>query len=106
MRGERLRQLRESSGLTQEELAERANVAIRQIARYEANQTDPSSEVMSRLADVLGASTDYLLGRTDETTSYIQVTNLTANEKRALMLWRKGLKYEAIEVIVEDKATV
>src|SRR5438045_1540682 len=67
LRGDRLRELRQQKGLTQEELAERLGLGRRQIHRYERGLSEPSGEVVSRIALELGVSSDYLLGLIDET---------------------------------------
>lgn len=65
MFAERLRKLREERGLSQQQLAERVNMARVTITMYEAGEREPDFETLAKLAQVLGASTDYLLGRTD-----------------------------------------
>ena len=62
--GERLAELREEQGLTQEDLAEQIPVGRSTIGSYETNNSQPSYAVLIELADVFGVSTDYLLGRT------------------------------------------
>ncbi len=63
---ERLGQLRKSRGLTQQGLADLANVHLTQIQRYEAGTAQPTLEVMKKLAVALAASTDWLLFEKDE----------------------------------------
>lgn len=63
--GENLRRLRELRNITQEQLAEKADIARTMIGRYETTGQLPSLDTLVRLADALGTSTDYLLGRTD-----------------------------------------
>lgn len=62
--GERLAELREEQGLTQEDLAEQIPVGRSTIGSYETNNSQPSYAVLIELADFFGVSTDYLLGRT------------------------------------------
>lgn len=45
----KLRQLREQNNLTQEQLAERANISDRHLRAIETTPTNPSSEVLCRL---------------------------------------------------------
>lgn len=52
----RLKQVRKSRGLTQEELAERVGVAPRHISFIETARSFPSCELMERLCDVLNIS--------------------------------------------------
>ena len=103
MRGDRLRTLRERMKLTHETFAEMISTSTRQVARYESGDNDPSSEIVIKMADVLGVSTDYLLGRTDDPTSNLQITNLSSGEKRLINAIRKEMKYEAIKMIVDDE---
>jgi len=62
--GDRLREVRLMRGITQEELAESADIARTMIGRYETTDQLPALETLVRIADALGVSTDYLLGRT------------------------------------------
>lgn len=68
--GERIKEIRESLGLTQEDLAKRLKIKTGStIAQYEANRSKPSLEILTKIADICGTTTDYLLGRTDENKS-------------------------------------
>ncbi len=49
-----LRRLRHASGLTQEELAERAALSTRYVGRIESGAASPSVTVLGRLAGALG----------------------------------------------------
>lgn len=64
--GRRLKQLREENSFTLEYVATRLNTTKTSIARYEKNDREPKSEMISALADFYNVSTDYLLGRTNE----------------------------------------
>lgn len=103
MHGQRIRGLREALGYTQDDLAEKINVAVLQINRYENDKTKPNGEVIARLAQALYTTTDYLLGLTDEPSpSGLSSNDLTAKERAAIVAWRRGERFEAIKVIVED----
>lgn len=64
--GKRLREVRNLRGLKQVELAKKLGVTRSVISRYELGINDPPSENISKLAEILGVSSDYLLGRTDD----------------------------------------
>ena len=66
---EKLIELREDMGLTQEELGDKINVARSTISGYENGTSQPSYSVLLQLADVFGVSLDYLFGRTTIKTS-------------------------------------
>lgn len=98
MRGDRLKTLREQSNYTHSELASVLGLGYAQIYRYEAGKTDPSGEILSRIANVFNVSVDYLLGRTDNPTP--DVDFLSDDERKAIVAWRSGHNYEAIKIIV------
>ncbi|MDA8065678.1 MAG: helix-turn-helix transcriptional regulator [Thermaerobacter sp.] len=62
---ERLRHLRRSKKVSQEQLAAAVEVARSNISGYEHGDVRPSYEILIRLADFFGVSLDYLVGRTD-----------------------------------------
>lgn len=62
----RLKEARIEKKLTQEELAKRVNTKKTTISNYETGYSSPSQEMLSDLADILGKSTDWLLGRTND----------------------------------------
>jgi transcriptional regulator with XRE-family HTH domain len=59
--GDRLKKMRESKKLSQQQLAEKLNINRSTYARYELNQTQPDYETLQRLADFYDVSTDYIL---------------------------------------------
>jgi transcriptional regulator with XRE-family HTH domain len=87
LRGDRLRTLRESKGYTHAELAEMLGLGYAQVYRYESNKTDPSGEILDRIASVFSVSVDYLLGRTDDPTP--SISNLTDTERSLLAALRR-----------------
>ena len=65
--GERLKQARVNKGLSQTELGKLAEVHYTQIGRYESKGAQPSAEVLAKIANALGTSSDYLMsGSTNE----------------------------------------
>jgi len=74
--GKRLKDLRLERGLSQQELGRMINVTKVSICGYENGTRTPSLDTFIVLADILGASTDYLLGReisvvSEDTNEYI-----------------------------------
>ena len=52
--GANIRRLREAKGLTQEQLAGEADIAMRHLGRIERGEGNPTVEMLGKLADVLG----------------------------------------------------
>lgn len=54
--GERIRELRKDNALSQEALAERAEIHVNHLRRIELGQANPTYLVLLRLAKALGSS--------------------------------------------------
>lgn len=63
--GKKLREVRQMRNITQEQMAEMADISRVMVGRYETTDQLPSLDTLVRIADALGTSTDYLLGRTE-----------------------------------------
>jgi transcriptional regulator with XRE-family HTH domain len=64
--GQRIRRARQRKGWTQAELGLRSGLRESMICKYELGHHTPSPKHLSRIADALGVSVDYLLGRESE----------------------------------------
>ena len=60
--GERLASLRKTAGYTQVEFAAEIGITQRMVAYYEAPNAQPPAHLLPQMAQVLGVSTDVLLG--------------------------------------------
>ncbi len=58
----RLKELRKEKNISQQHLAEILQIRQQSYARYEANTSEPSYEMLVRIAQFFDVSTDYLLG--------------------------------------------
>jgi len=87
----RLSKLRKERGLTQQALAEATGVHVTQIQRYEWGTSQPTLEVLRKLAIALGVDSDTLVFGVDERGPH--------NELK--------LKFEAVEAMSpEDQAVI
>ena len=89
-RGDRLRNIRDQHGLTQDELAYRLSIGQSQLARYENGRAEPTPEVIVRLASELDVSADYLLGLSDAPTGQLDENDLSDTERRLLAAYWRG----------------
>lgn len=62
----RIRDLREDSDLTQEEIAKKLNITQRTYSRYETGASNIPIEILVMLADFYNTTIDYLVNRTNE----------------------------------------
>ena len=62
----RLKALRTTREMSQDELARKAELPSTTISHFESGKRKPSFHNLRKLADALDASIDYLIGRTDE----------------------------------------
>lgn len=66
MHYKRLRDLREDRDLRQEDIAKVLSCSQVCYSRYESGKRDLPTEMLIKLADYYGITTDYILGRTDK----------------------------------------
>lgn len=66
----RLKDLRNSEGLTMLQLADAIGTTKATISNFENAQRNPSLEMLIRLADYFNVSIDFLIGRTNDPTFY------------------------------------
>ena len=59
----RLKELRESKGLTQKEVAEIIGYSEVSYARYENGKREPDISTLCKLANYFNVTVDYLIGR-------------------------------------------
>ena len=60
---ERLKECRLKLGITKQEAAKRIQISQPAYLRYEAGSRNPSIQIISKMADVFSTSTDYLIGK-------------------------------------------
>src|SRR5262249_8486806 len=89
VRGERLREIRESRGLTQRQLAEICHIGINQLHRYENGKTEPSATTLALIARALNVTTDYLLGLSSDSQGRLVKSDLDDNELDVVNAYRR-----------------
>lgn len=80
---DRIKSLRESTGLTQAEIARRLGISRSGVNAWEMGLSVPSTQYIVELARNFGVSTDYLLGMKE--TSTISVKGLSQKQVVALL---------------------
>lgn len=62
---ERMKLLRKSRGLKQQEAAELSGIGYVSYIRYERGEREPTASTLWKIADFYEVSVDYLIGRSD-----------------------------------------
>lgn len=73
--GERFARLRKARSLTQEDIAGRVNVTAQAVSKWENDISSPDISILTKLAEILGVSTDELLGKTTADVQIIDPTH-------------------------------
>lgn len=68
---ERLKELRKKRGYSQAQLAEKLGLSKSTIGAYETGDIKPSIEALNLIADFFNVDIDYLLGKEDGSTYYL-----------------------------------
>lgn len=69
--GERLKELRETSGKTQEEMGKLLNLGRVAYTQYENDKRMPTLDTLKRLSEIFNVTTDYLLGKNSSSQYYL-----------------------------------
>lgn len=88
--GNRLKELRTQTGLTQNQLAERMGITKSVVSYYELHERFPSPEVLVKLASIFHVSTDYLLGIENKQT--LDISGLETEEIQVIQSLIEVLK--------------
>ena len=102
--GERIATLRKRKKWSQNQLAELADSSKEAIGKYERGEVTPSVEVARRLAVLLDASLDYLVG-TGENTQFNQMTITRMKEIEALPDKERETVFIVLDALLRDFKT-
>ena len=82
----RLRELRQKSGLSQQQLADILVISQQSVNKYENHNVEPDIATLIAMADYFNTSVDYLIGNTDIDHLIETVTKFDLNkDEEALM---------------------
>lgn len=81
--GERLQQLREEKGWTQQNVADELDVSQQTIQNYEVNKRKPKLSTIHKLANLFEVSMEYLIGTTDNRTAIANIKPYELTESEA-----------------------
>lgn len=106
MRGDRMKQRRESLGLSQQDLGDRIGIVYQSVARYEAGRSDPSGEMLAKIAVALDCSADWLIGLVDDPKEHLEEDALSPLERKLINAIRNGLDTDALQAFIDLRKTM
>ena len=85
-----LKNLRNSKGISQQQLADVILVSQQSVNKYENHGVEPDIETLIRIADYFNVSLDYMVGRTDikEMVEKTKMSDLSDKETLLIKLFR------------------
>jgi len=84
MFAQNLKKIRNEQGISQEELAKKINIHSVQFSRYERGQTQPSIEIVEKIANALNVSIDLLVFGSNE-----KMAEQTIKDRELLTMFKK-----------------
>lgn len=81
---DKLKDLRIKYGFSQKQVAELIDLSPSVVSGYETGERTPSTEKLLALSNLFQCSTDYLLGKDNKNTSFIDLDGLTDEQIRAV----------------------
>lgn len=88
---QRIKDVREAKGWSQEDLAKAIGTSQQQIARYEKPSSDVKASVLVKISEAMGVTISYLLGTTDnpkEISAPESIGQLSADEYLLIRYFR------------------
>lgn len=82
--GQKIKEYRTSLKMTQADFAYRLGVTGASVSAYENGTRTPSFEVLIRIANILGVTTDDLLGRKKANDVTVDITDLTLEQRKII----------------------
>lgn len=100
---DKFRQLRKTFGYSQQQLAIKLSTDRTLISHWESGNRKPNSEMIAKISNVFGVSTDYLLGLTTVPDGEV-ITRLNVMTQKVKVYGKipAGIPFEAIEDMLDD----
>lgn len=98
---ERLRQLRVTKKMSQEELGQLTDLNYNHIGRYERGDSRPSADKLKALAEALGVTTDYLLDGNSDNAARVNIEDQELLEMFKKVQELPQEKKESIKDLIE-----
>ena len=88
--GERIKNLRQAEGMTQEELAQKIGLKKQNISRYDNSPCEPNIRTAKKIADALGVTIEEMAVGVSVPPLPPSQNTFTAEEERLVVLYRRA----------------
>lgn len=104
--GEKIRQLRKGTGLTQSGLAKKLGISASAVGMYEQDRREPDSRILGRLCEIFGVTGDYFIGAENQRDgSGVEVSEVFDEFTRRLTM-QDGLMFDGVPLNNEDRMKI
>ena len=102
---ERILDIRHKMRLSQDKFGEMLNISQRSVAAWESGARAPSFTKLSEIADILGVSVDFLLGRVDSPSAYFDTKKdpSPSDRERAVATAAAALQGQSAELFTQEE---
>ena len=99
--GDRIKDLRESEGLTQIQLSKKLNISNTTLSQYESGVRVPSDEIKIKIAIIFDVSLNYLMGRTDIKTTMSKDGQQLSEVQKSVLLSVSNLSVADLQKVID-----
>ncbi|MBL4662986.1 MAG: helix-turn-helix transcriptional regulator [Flavobacteriaceae bacterium] len=93
--GKRLKKVRQNKEISQSELGKIVDIHYTQIGRYESKGVKPSGEVLAKIANTLGVTSDFLMSGSNQ-----EQAEATLTDRELLS------QFQRVEQLPQDKKNI
>ena len=101
--GIRLKQARESLGISGSELARRAKIDKYMVSKFENGVKLPSLHTFVKLVFVLRVPPEYFIFPPENKHQYLYIGDYTEKERESIFAHLRDLKKRRVEIVIYDK---
>ena len=104
--GEKIRELRKKSGMTQHQLAQRLGISSSAVGMYEQGRREPDNKTLLELCSIFDISSDYLLGKDEPVESGVREVSDVFDEFTRILSSQQCLMFDGVPLDDEDRGKI
>lgn len=100
--GQRIKQLREEAGLTQEEFGKLFGIVKSTVSMYEKDKSTPDDGTKKKIAEHFRVSLDYLMGYSDIRNAEDKISSALSDDPELLEFWSELKKRPELQILFKQ----